>query len=96
MLQKSWYLLLFVVLGLIVLAGSLHAKAASAALNGQQNMDGGLQNGSNNLTGCVYALPLKVKTLRGNSLTIPAAQKIGDSAGRLPRESKAVDLEVCR
>lgn len=42
----------------------LHAQTASAVFNGPQNMDQGLQNGLNNLTGYVYSV-LKFLSLIG-------------------------------
>ena len=43
-------------LTLLAFAASAHAQSASAVFNGPQNMDAGLQNGLNNLTGYVYAI----------------------------------------
>jgi hypothetical protein len=51
-------------LALLALAASAHAQSASAVFNGPQNMDAGLQNGLNNLTGYVYAI-LKFLSLIG-------------------------------
>ena len=58
-------LLLSVAAGLVVLllASSLHAQSASAVFNGPQNMDAGLQNGLNNLTGYVALLSSNAKML---------------------------------
>ena len=50
--------------GLLVLAADAHAQSASAIFNGPQNMDQGLQNGLNNLTGYVYSV-LKFLSLIG-------------------------------
>jgi hypothetical protein len=60
--HRPWLLLL--IFGLLYLAPSLHAQSASAVFNGPQNMDAGLQNGINNLTGYVYAI-LKFLSLIG-------------------------------
>jgi len=59
----------FLAIGIIVLGcclggGVLHAQSASAIFNGPQNMDQGLQNGLNNLTGYVYSI-LKFLSLIG-------------------------------
>ena len=51
-------------LSLIFLAAPAHAQSARAVFNGPQNMDAGLQNGLNNLTGYVYAI-LKFLSLIG-------------------------------
>ncbi len=64
MTQRSRLFTLAVALGLLALAGSAHAQSASAIFNGPQNMDPGLQNGLNNLTGYVYAI-LKFLSLIG-------------------------------
>ena len=50
--------------GLLVFALAAHAQSASAIFNGPQNMDQGLQNGLNNLTGYVYSI-LKFLSLIG-------------------------------
>ncbi len=57
-------LILAAVAGLVILTVSVHAQSASAVFNGPQNMDQGLQNGLNNLTGYVYAI-LKFLSLIG-------------------------------
>ena len=49
---------------LLVSSHSAHAQSASAVFAGPQNMDAGLQNGLNNLTGYVYAI-LKFLSLIG-------------------------------
>ncbi len=56
--------ILFIVFGLFVFGHPAHAQSASAVFNGPQNMDAGLQNGLNNLTGYVYAI-LKFLSLIG-------------------------------
>jgi hypothetical protein len=61
--QKPW-LLFGVGFGLLAIAAAAHAQSASAIFNGPQNMDPGLQNGLNNLTGYVYAV-LKFLSLIG-------------------------------
>jgi hypothetical protein len=55
---------LFIAFGLLIVAHPAHAQSASAVFNGPQNMDAGLQNGLNNLTGYVYAI-LKFLSLIG-------------------------------
>jgi hypothetical protein len=51
-------------MGLLLLIPAAHAQSTSAVFNGPQNMDAGLQNGLNNLTGYVYAI-LKFLSLIG-------------------------------
>lgn len=50
--------------GLIVLAVAVRAQSASAVFAGPQNMDAGLQNGLNNITGYVFSI-LKCLSLIG-------------------------------
>jgi fucose 4-O-acetylase-like acetyltransferase len=50
--------------GLLVLAVAAHAQNASAVFQGPQNMDAGLQNGLNNITGYVFSI-LKCLSLIG-------------------------------
>jgi hypothetical protein len=57
-MDKKHLLAITTGLGLIVLATSAHAQSSNAVFSGPQNMDAGLQNGMNNLTGYVYFLPL--------------------------------------
>lgn len=52
------------VLVLLFGGGSAHAQNASAVFNGPQNMDQGLQQGLNNITGYVYSI-LKCLSLIG-------------------------------
>ena len=59
----GWRLLAFIA-GCCLLPICLHAQSSSAIFNGPQNMDQGLQNGLNNLTGYVYAI-LKFLSLIG-------------------------------
>jgi hypothetical protein len=63
-MDKKCLLALVAGLALAALAASAHAQSASAVFNGPQNMDAGLQNGLNNLTGYVYAI-LKFLSLIG-------------------------------
>jgi hypothetical protein len=63
-MHKKHLLAIAAGLALIVLAGSAHAQSTSAVFSGPQNMDAGLQNGMNNLTGYVYAI-LKFLSLIG-------------------------------
>jgi len=51
-------------IGMFCLSLPAHAQSASAIFNGPQNMDQGLQNGLNNLTGYVYSI-LKFLSLVG-------------------------------
>ena len=53
-----------VLAGFLVVALSAHAQSASAVFAGPQNMDQGLQNGLNNITGYVFAI-LKCLSLIG-------------------------------
>jgi hypothetical protein len=57
-------LILAAVAGLVVLTVSVHAQNASAVFAGPQNMDQGLQNGLNNITGYVFSI-LKCLSLIG-------------------------------
>jgi len=50
--------------GLVVLAIAARAQSASAVFSGPQNMDAGLQNGLNNITGYVFSI-LKCLSLIG-------------------------------
>lgn len=50
--------------GLLVLAVAARAQSASAVFAGPQNMDQGLQNGLNNITGYVFSI-LKCLSLIG-------------------------------
>ena len=63
-MDRKYFLVIGTGLALAVLASSAHAQSASAVFNGPQNMDAGLQNGLNNLTGYVYAI-LKFLSLIG-------------------------------
>lgn len=56
--------MIIVIAGWCFLPVCLRAQNASAIFNGPQNMDQGLQNGLNNLTGYVYAI-LKFLSLIG-------------------------------
>ena len=56
--------LLLIGIGLLAFAHSAHAQSASAVFTGPQNMDPGLQNGLNNLTGYIYSI-LKFLSLIG-------------------------------
>src|SRR5580658_4685335 len=58
------WLVIIVIAGCCFLPTCLRAQSASAIFNGPQNMDQGLQNGLNNLTGYVYAI-LKFLSLIG-------------------------------
>ncbi len=60
---RAW-LVLAMSLGLLLIARPVHAQSASAVFNGPQNMDPGLQNGLNNLTGYIYSI-LKFLSLIG-------------------------------
>jgi hypothetical protein len=60
---RPW-LILAVSLGLFLISGSAHAQSSSAVFTGPQNMDPGLQNGLNNLTGYIYSI-LKFLSLIG-------------------------------
>ncbi len=51
-------------LGLFLVVGAAHAQSASSVFTGPQNMDPGLQNGLNNLTGYIYSI-LKFLSLIG-------------------------------
>jgi len=62
--RAPFWLMLAACLGLLMLTGSAHAQSASAVFNGPQNMDPGLQNGLNNLTGYIYSI-LKFLSLIG-------------------------------
>jgi hypothetical protein len=72
-MDKKHLLLITVGLALILLATSAHAQSANAVFSGPQNMDAGLQNGMNNLTGYVHFLPLYV--------SMPKAKEFGLSEG---------------
>ena len=50
--------------GFVVLAVTAHAQSANAVFAGPQNMDQGLQNGLNNITGYVFSI-LKCLSLIG-------------------------------
>lgn len=65
-MARNRFFLAGVVVGLAVLfaAAPVHAQNASAVFNGPQNMDQGLQNGLNNITGYVYSI-LKCLSLIG-------------------------------
>jgi len=63
-MDKKYLLAIGACLALGLLATSSHAQSASAVFSGPQNMDAGLQNGMNNLTGYVYAI-LKFLSLIG-------------------------------
>jgi hypothetical protein len=63
-MRKRHLLLLALALGLVCVLPALRAQSSSAVFNGPQNMDAGLQNGLNNLTGYVYAI-LKFLSLIG-------------------------------
>ena len=51
-------------LAIVLLLPPAHAQSASAVFTGPQNMDQGLQNGLNNITGYVYSI-LKFLSLIG-------------------------------
>ena len=61
---SNLWLILAAAVGLLCLAVSVRAQSSSAIFNGPQNMDQGLQNGLNNLTGYVYSI-LKFLSLVG-------------------------------
>jgi hypothetical protein len=63
-MHKRYLLVITAGVALVFLAAPAHAQSASAVFNGPQNMDAGLQNGLNNLTGYVYAI-LKFLSLIG-------------------------------
>jgi len=63
-MAKTLRLFLAIAVGLVALSAVAHAQSASAIFNGPQNMDQGLQNGLNNLTGYVYSI-LKFLSLIG-------------------------------
>ncbi len=63
-MDKKLLLMIAAGVALVFLATPAHAQSASAVFNGPQNMDAGLQNGLNNLTGYVYAI-LKFLSLIG-------------------------------
>jgi hypothetical protein len=63
MAKSKLAVLLLATAGLTLAAGSAHAQSASAVFAGPQNMDPGLQNGLNNLTGYVCFLPLGANML---------------------------------
>jgi hypothetical protein len=67
--QKPW-LLFGVGFGLLAIAAAAHAQSASAIFNGPQNMDPGLQNGLNNLTGYVPILPSYTNILKANAFRL--------------------------
>jgi hypothetical protein len=60
---RAWFFST-VLLGFLLLGGTAHAQSASAVFTGPQNMDPGLQNGLNNLTGYIYSI-LKFLSLVG-------------------------------
>jgi hypothetical protein len=64
MAKSNLAILLVAAAGLLLAAGTAHAQSASAVFAGPQNMDPGLQNGLNNLTGYVYSI-LKFLSLVG-------------------------------
>jgi hypothetical protein len=55
---------LAIMAGFVVLAVTAHAQSANAVFAGPQNMDQGLQNGLNNITGYVFSI-LKCLSLIG-------------------------------
>lgn len=55
-MNRKPFLLLAVGAAAIGFASLAHAQSSSAIFNGPQNMDAGLQNGINNLTGYVFAI----------------------------------------
>lgn len=59
--SRAW---LLTIVGFLVIVVAAHAQSASAIFNGPQNMDQGLQNGLNNITGYVYSI-LKFLSLIG-------------------------------
>ena len=63
-MHKKHLLFFALAFGLFLLVPATHAQSVSAVFNGPQNMDAGLQNGLNNLTGYVYAI-LKFLSLIG-------------------------------
>ncbi len=62
--MRRKHLLCLALGGCLILTVAAHAQSASAVFAGPQNMDAGLQNGLNNLTGYVYAV-LKFLSLIG-------------------------------
>src|SRR5580658_1943752 len=62
--KRTHLLIAAVGLAMVVFVASARAQNASAVFSGPQNMDPGLQNGLNNLTGYVYAI-LKFLSLIG-------------------------------
>jgi hypothetical protein len=61
---RLFVLWLVVLGGLVSSAPTAHAQSVSAVFSGPQNMDQGLQNGLNNITGYVYSI-LKFLSLIG-------------------------------
>ena len=60
-IHRTWFA---IAVGFLVFVVAAHAQNASAVFNGPQNMDQGLQNGLNNITGYVYSI-LKFLSLIG-------------------------------
>ena len=83
-------------LSLIFLAAPAHAQSARAVFNGPQNMDAGLQNGLNNLTGYVAVLPLGAKTLGAKGVAASINPKIECRDGRLPAGANDSDSGACQ
>jgi hypothetical protein len=85
-MDKKYLLVIAAALALVILAASAHAQSVSAVFNGPQNMDAGLQNGLNNLTGSVTFLPPNTKMLEDSEFYC--------AARCLPIGAIVTDLEV--
>jgi hypothetical protein len=93
---KKNLLVAVAVLALIVFAVSVRAQSASAVFNGPRNMDAGLQNGLNNLTGYVTFLPLGAKAFEAKGVAASNNPRIKWLDGRLPDGPKGSDWEACQ
>jgi len=95
-MDKTHFLMTAAGQTIFVLVTPAHVQSASSVFAGPRNMDAGLQNGLNNLTGYVHFLPFDAKTLKANDLEILAMEKGSSAARRLPERLNAADSEACR
>ena len=72
--------------GLLVLAVAARAQSASAVFAGPQNMDQGLQNGLNNITGYVFSI---LKCLSLKTLYAELRKHLGEVFRRLAEQKES-------